>query len=108
MEAASRKSAELVLVEAGVEEERAESSSGNSAKPTWMLARDVLAKSKGALTVPEIYNILLNTEPFVPAQDAIRVAMLRKPDIFIKKDKQYALTASQFEEEENATTRVAS
>lgn len=69
-------------------------------KATWTLARDVLAKSQGALTVPEIHKIMLASgkgEEEVPAQDAIRIAMLRKPDIFLKRDKRYALTSSQFE-----------
>jgi hypothetical protein len=66
-------------------------------KSTWMLARDVLAKSRGALTVPEIYQIVSTAYPRSPAQDAIRIAMMRKPEIFVKRGTRYALTKSQFE-----------
>jgi hypothetical protein len=91
-EAAKVAMAAINASEAEVEQQ----SDADTTKPTWMLVRDVLAKSKGPLSVPQIHSILLATEKNVPAQDAIRVAMLRKPDIFIKRFRLYALTPSQF------------
>lgn len=65
--------------------------SGNG-KPdsTWKLAHKVLSQS-GPMTVPEIYVAMEVSGITPPAKDAIRIAMMRKPDIFINDNGKYRL-----------------
>lgn len=51
-------------------------------QPTWQIARDVLAKRGVPTTVPEIF-MLTSALGVRSKPDAIRVAMLRKPEVFV-------------------------
>jgi hypothetical protein len=48
---------------------------------TWKLAFRVLSKD-GPMTVPQLYQALFKVITTPPSKDSIRIAMLRKPDLF--------------------------
>lgn len=62
-------------------DEQASARRGTLTQPAWSLARDILASKGSPMTVPEIHKIMSNLG-FTSKPDAIRIAMIRKPDIF--------------------------
>jgi hypothetical protein len=51
--------------------------------PAWMSARDVIAERGSAITVPQLHDAL-RAKSIYTGKDALRVAMIRKPDVFVQ------------------------
>jgi hypothetical protein len=61
--------------------------------PIWARVRDVFPQDGGTMTVPQIHNEMPLVNGNKPKQDAIRVAIRRKPEIFVNRgDGVFALT----------------
>ena len=80
---------------------------------TWKIAQEVLARS-GPMTVPEIFTAIEATIGTSPAKDAIRIAMMRKPEVFVNENGKYRLVPAMeellggVEQEQEAALSAAS
>jgi hypothetical protein len=64
---------------------------GLRTESTWKLAQNALAASGIPMTVPEIFAAIEQKGLTPPAKDAIRIAMMRKPEIFLNANGKYRL-----------------
>ena len=70
--------------------------------PQWAMARDLLLETGRPMTVPEMAQILASRGQVIHS-DGLRVAMIRRPDLFFKPGYgKYGLTAWEDEKAEEA------
>jgi hypothetical protein len=73
------------------------------ALPQWAMARDLLLETGHAMTVPQMVQVLASRGQVIQS-DGLRVAMIRRPDLFIKPEYgKYGLKAWEADYLERAT-----
>jgi hypothetical protein len=71
--------------------------------PSWLIARKLLQKAGEPLTVPQLHFLMKLEYGVSPSRDALRIAMLRKPEIFCNEGGRFDLVARIREFESQAT-----